>query len=44
MEMLQEIADFLVYKSLGLQPDSTLGGAVNFFVYEFIVAFEHTKI
>ncbi len=37
--MLQEIADFLVYQGLGLQPDSTLGGAVNFFVYDSMKIF-----
>ncbi|MCE5284469.1 MAG: permease [Pelosinus sp.] len=37
--MLQEFADLLVYQGLGLVPGSTLGGAINFFVYDSIKIF-----
>jgi uncharacterized protein len=37
--MLQEFADLLVYRWLGLIPDTTLGDAVDFFVYDSIKIF-----
>ena len=37
--MLQEFADLLVYRWLGLIPGTTLGDAVNFFVYDSIKIF-----
>ncbi len=37
--MLQEFADLLVYEWLGLFPGTTMGDAVNFFVYDSIKIF-----
>ncbi|MBU2701323.1 uncharacterized membrane protein YraQ (UPF0718 family) [Sporomusaceae bacterium BoRhaA] len=37
--MLQEFADLLVYQWLGLVPGSTLGEAIDFFVYDSIKIF-----
>ncbi|SEJ80496.1 hypothetical protein SAMN05660742_117119 [Propionispira arboris] len=37
--MLQEFADLLVYEWLGLLPGTTMGDAVNFFVYDSIKIF-----
>jgi uncharacterized protein len=37
--MLEEFADLLVYRWLGLIPDTTLGDAVDFFVYDSIKIF-----
>lgn len=37
--MLQNFADYLIYQWLGLVPGTTLGDAVNFFVYDSIKIF-----
>jgi uncharacterized membrane protein YraQ (UPF0718 family) len=37
--MLLSIADFLVYQLAGFAPDSRLGGALHFFVYDLIKIF-----
>ncbi|MCK5580198.1 MAG: permease [Candidatus Omnitrophica bacterium] len=34
--MLRLLADFLVYSLLGLDPDSSLGHVLNFFIYDFV--------
>ena len=35
-EWLQIIADFLTYSALGLLPESNLGSAVNFFIFDTV--------
>jgi len=37
--VLQELADYITYKLLGLTPSSHLGSAVNFFIYDTIKIF-----
>lgn len=32
--VLQELADYITYKLIGLTPSSHLGKAVNFFIYD----------
>lgn len=34
--MIQQFADWLIYDTIGLEPTSQLGAAVNFFVYDTI--------
>lgn len=34
--MIQQFADWLIYETIGLEPTSQLGAAVNFFVYDTI--------
>lgn len=35
-DWLQVIADFLTYTALGLLPESKLGSAVNFFIFDTV--------
>lgn len=37
--MLQDLADLLVYQGMGLKPDTRLGEAINFFVYDSLKIF-----
>jgi len=37
--MLQSFADFMAYRVFGLTPQSHLGGAVDFFIYDTIKIF-----
>ena len=34
--MIQQFADWLIYDTIGLEPTSQLGAAVNFLVYDTI--------